>query len=64
MIDHASIVLPCCNKQPICPVVERYREVWEDLPAELILVDNGSTDDRLSEAQQPSYRFARMVQSR
>jgi glycosyltransferase involved in cell wall biosynthesis len=40
-----SIVLPCYNEADNLPIlVEGYRAVWEDLPAELILVDNGSTD--------------------
>ncbi len=41
-----SIVLPSYNEGPNLPgLLERYTQVWEDLPAELILVDNGSTDD-------------------
>jgi glycosyltransferase involved in cell wall biosynthesis len=41
-----SIVLPCFNEARNLPLLlARYRERWEDLPAELILVDNGSTDD-------------------
>ncbi|MFN0060061.1 MAG: glycosyltransferase family 2 protein [Planctomycetota bacterium] len=61
-----SIVLPCYNEAANLPgVVERYREVWQDLPAELILVDNGSTDATAevlaSLIAQPAYRFARTV---
>jgi glycosyltransferase involved in cell wall biosynthesis len=61
-----SIVLPCYNEaENIGLLLERYREVWRDLPTELILVDNGSTDstpevlDR--ELSNPEYAFARTV---
>lgn len=41
-----SIVLPCYNEAlNLGPLLERYRSVWQDIPAELILVDNGSTDE-------------------
>lgn len=41
-----SIVLPCYNESRNLPLLlDRYRESWEDLPAELLLVENGSTDD-------------------
>ncbi len=40
-----SIVLPCYNEgEGLVELLEGYRAVWRDLPAELILVDNGSTD--------------------
>ena len=61
-----SIVLPCYNEAPNLPLLlERYREVWRDLPAELILVNNGSTDDTAEvlerELARPEYSFARSV---
>ncbi len=61
-----SIVLPCYNEAENLPgLVERYREVWQDLPAELILVNNGSTD-RTAEVldellKNPNYSFASSV---
>ena len=61
-----SIVLPCYNEAGnLPPLLERYREVWQDLPAELILVDNGSTDDTAAvlarELARPELGFARSV---
>jgi glycosyltransferase involved in cell wall biosynthesis len=61
-----SIVLPCYNEAATLPtLLARYRSVWEDLPAELILVDNGSTDDTDAvlhrELRRPEHRFARTV---
>ncbi len=41
-----SIVLPCYNEGQCLPLLlNRYREVWRHVPAELVLVDNGSTDE-------------------
>jgi glycosyltransferase involved in cell wall biosynthesis len=46
--------------------LEAYREVWQDLPAELILVNNGSTDHTAptlhQELQRPELSFARTLQ--
>lgn len=61
-----SIVLPCYNEAPGLPdLLARYAAVWQDLPAELILVDNGSTDDTAEvlarELEKPEYAFARVV---
>ena len=61
-----SIVLPCYNEADnLPPLLERYRAVWEDLPAELVLVDNGSTDDTPAvlarELARPELGFARVV---
>jgi glycosyltransferase involved in cell wall biosynthesis len=61
-----SIVLPCYNEAGNLPLLlEGYRQVWPDFPAELILVDNGSTDhtaEVLSQAlARPEYTFARTV---
>jgi glycosyltransferase involved in cell wall biosynthesis len=61
-----SIVLPCYNEAESLPLLlGRYAAVWEDLPAELILVDNGSTDDTAQvlgrELARPEYAFARAV---
>lgn len=61
-----SIVLPCYNEADNLPLLlDGYRQVWEDLPAELILVDNGSTDHTAEllnrELSRPDFSFARMV---
>src|SRR5437764_14461896 len=59
-----SIVLPCYNEaENLPPLLARYAQVWEDLPAELILVDNGSTDhtEAVLRRELPNYPFARTV---
>jgi glycosyltransferase involved in cell wall biosynthesis len=61
-----SIVLPCYNEaENLPPLLERYAQVWQDLPAELILVDNGSTDHTAQvlalELRRPELAFARVV---
>ncbi|MBI1735320.1 MAG: glycosyltransferase [Candidatus Rokubacteria bacterium] len=61
-----SIVLPCYNEAATLPaLLARYRAIWRDLPAELILVDNGSTDDTpgtlARELARPEHAFARSV---
>jgi glycosyltransferase involved in cell wall biosynthesis len=61
-----SIVLPCYNEAETLPVLlDRYRAIWEDIGAELILVDNGSTDDTPRvlerELRRPEFQFARSV---
>ncbi len=61
-----SIVLPCYNEARSLPdLVEGYRDAWEDLPAELVLVDNGSTDDTAAVMAgllaRSQYRFVRTV---
>lgn len=61
-----SIVLPCYNEARTLPaLLARYRAIWRDLPAELILVDNGSTDDTAAvlarELARPEHAFARSV---
>jgi glycosyltransferase involved in cell wall biosynthesis len=61
-----SIVLPCYNEADSLPgLLALYREIWEDLPAELILVDNGSTDETAAVLERmltlPEYSFARSV---
>lgn len=61
-----SIVLPCYNEADNLPLLlEGYRQVWRDLPAELILVDNGSTDATAAvlaeELARPEFAFARSV---
>lgn len=67
-----SIVLPCYNESQNLPLLlERYRESWEDLPAELLLVENGSTDDSalaldrlLSSGRYPFARAVRVAKNR
>lgn len=61
-----SVVLPCFNEAENLPgLVERYREVWPEYEAELILVNNGSTDrsaEVLAELlASGKYPFARSV---
>jgi glycosyltransferase involved in cell wall biosynthesis len=63
-----SIVLPCYNEADNLPLLlEAYAAAWPELgvPGELILVDNGSTDDTaavLAKAlQRPELHFARAV---
>ncbi|MBE7553506.1 MAG: glycosyltransferase [Anaerolineales bacterium] len=61
-----SIVLPCYNEADNLPLLLKgYRQVWRDLPAELILVDNGSTDPTPAvlarELVRPELAFARTV---
>jgi glycosyltransferase involved in cell wall biosynthesis len=61
-----SIVLPCYNEADNLPLLlKAYRQIWEDLPAELILVDNGSTDHTAEVLAQllsrPEFDFARSV---
>jgi glycosyltransferase involved in cell wall biosynthesis len=59
-------VLPCYNESRNLPLLlERYRESWEDLPTELVLVENGSTDDSAATLDRllatGLYPFARVV---
>ncbi len=66
MTTQLSIILPCYNEADNLPLLlEAYRAVWEDLPAELILVDNGSTDQTAEVLQQEMQRselaFARTL---
>ena len=61
-----SIVLPCYNEADNLPLLlEAYRAVWPGFPAELVLVNNGSTDHTAKvlrrELAKPEYRFARTV---
>ena len=61
-----SIVIPAYNEAASLPsLLARYVEVWEDLPCELVIVDNGSTDatGEVLENQlaRPELHFARVV---
>jgi glycosyltransferase involved in cell wall biosynthesis len=61
-----SVVLPCYNEADNLPaLLAGYRAVWPKFPAELILVDNGSTDATAAvlarELARPDYSFARAV---
>jgi glycosyltransferase involved in cell wall biosynthesis len=63
-----SVVLPCYNEADnLPPLLERYAQTWQAqaLPAELILVDNGSTDHTPEvlrrELARPELAFARVV---
>ncbi|MEM9214757.1 MAG: glycosyltransferase family 2 protein [Cyanobacteria bacterium P01_F01_bin.150] len=59
-----SLVLPCYNEAPNIPLIlERFAQVMNRDDVEVILVDNGSTDDTqvvLADLL-PSYPFARAV---
>ena len=60
-----SIVLPSWNEARNIPLtLESYAKVWPaDLDAELLIVDNGSSDDtaQVLQAELPKYPFARSV---
>lgn len=59
-----SIVVPCYNEEEnIPPVLERFRRAIGPRDAEVLLVDNGSTDGSagLLEKLLPDYPFARTV---
>ncbi len=61
-----SIVLPCYNEAPNLPLLlKRYNDLRETFPFELILVNNGSTDNSAAilaqELKKPEYRFAGVV---
>ena len=61
-----SVILPCYKEAENLPSLLRaYAHVWEDLPAELILVNNGSTDTTAEvldrELGEPEMAFARTV---
>jgi glycosyltransferase involved in cell wall biosynthesis len=61
-----SIVLPCYNEAENLPsILKAYRDAWTDLSAELILVNNGSTDATAAvldrELAKPENQFARSV---
>jgi glycosyltransferase involved in cell wall biosynthesis len=61
-----SIILPCYNEADnLPPLLEGYARAWQDLPAELILVDNGSTDGTPQalerELGRPERAFARAI---
>jgi putative flippase GtrA len=61
-----SIVLPCYNEGPNIPlIIERVRPFWPQENFELILVNNGSTDDSAeimaAEAARPGHDFVRIV---
>lgn len=61
-----SIVVPCYNEDENIPLIlKRFADVIGDIEAELILVNNGSTDHSQEiiekELQKPEYSFARTV---
>lgn len=62
-----SIVIPCYNEAGNLPLLlDSFREIWPgEAGAELVLVDNGSTDNSASILRhllsQPKYSFARVV---
>jgi len=59
-----SVVLPCYNEAAgLTSILDRFHEVGGDRPFELILVDNGSTDDTPDVLSRllPRYPFARSV---
>lgn len=59
-----SIVVPCYNEEENIPLIlERFREVIEREDIEVILVNNGSTDNsaQVLEELLPKYNFAKTV---
>ncbi len=61
-----SIIVPCYNENENIPLIlKRFAEVIGDIKAELILVNNGSTDRSSEiiekELQKPEYSFAKTV---
>ena len=61
-----SMVIPCYNEAENIPLIlKRFAEVVSGINAELILVNNGSTDNSQEiiekELQKPEYSFARTV---
>lgn len=59
-----SIVIPCYNEQENIPLIlERFQNVIQGEDMEIILVDNGSTDDSAKVLNDllPRYPFARTV---
>jgi glycosyltransferase involved in cell wall biosynthesis len=61
-----SIVVPCYNEAENLPqLLAAYRSVWRQIEAELVLVDNGSTDHTADvlecELAKPEYWFARSI---
>lgn len=62
-----SIVLPCYNESKNIPLIlNRVAEVKEDIPIELVLVNNGSKDNSEEviekELKKPKNKFARYIQ--
>ena len=61
-----SVILPCYNEgDGLVELIAAYRAVWPRFPSELILVDNGSTDNSASilalELAKPENEFTRTV---
>jgi glycosyltransferase involved in cell wall biosynthesis len=61
-----SVVLPCYNEAESIPVMlAEYEKIWPQLSAELVLVNNGSTDHTSDvmkrELANPRFAFARSV---
>ena len=59
-----SVVLPCFNEAKSIPgILDRFSEVIDRNDIEVILVDNGSTDNtqEVLEKLLPAYTFARSV---
>ena len=59
-----SVVLPCYNEAENIPLVlAAYEKVWPEFPAELVLVNNGSTDNsaEVLEREIARFPFARTV---
>ncbi len=58
-----SIVVPCYNEEENIPLIlERFQEVIEREDIEVILVNNGSTDNSAQVLEQllPKYSFAKI----
>lgn len=60
-----SIVIPCYNEEKNLPLIlSRFKEVIKDESIEVILVNNGSTDNSKATLENllPNYNFARVVE--
>ena len=63
-MNELCIVIPCYNEEKNIPLIlDRFSEVIKDNPIELLLVNNGSTDDSQSVLNEllPKYTFAKTL---
>lgn len=59
-----SIVVPCYNESKNIPLIlNRFKESIDDIDLEVVLVNNGSTDDsaQIFEKELPNFPFAKVV---
>lgn len=63
-MKRCTVVIPCYNEEPNIPLIlERFAQVLDDSGIEILLVDNGSTDnsEKVIRSLLPSYKFARSL---